>query len=96
MAYDLILSYTNLLYHIVYGTKDRLPLITKELRPDLHRYLGGLVNHLHGTPFQINGMADHVHVLARVKPRISISQFLRKLKSVSSGWANPSSNLTAD
>ena len=35
MGYDLKMSYTNLLYHIVYGTKDRLPLITKELRPDL-------------------------------------------------------------
>ena len=82
------MSYTNLLYHIVYGTKDRLPLITKELRPDLHRYLGGLVNRLHGTPLEINGMADHVHVLARIKPVISISEFLGKFKSVSSGWAN--------
>ena len=73
---------------INYGTKDRLPLITKELRPDLHRYLGGLVNRLHGTPLEINGMADHVHVLARIKPVISISEFLGKFKSVSSGWAN--------
>ena len=88
MGYDLNMSYTNLLYHIVYGTKDRLPLITKELRPDLHRYLGGLVNSLHGTPLEINGMADHVHVLARIKPVISISEFLGKFKSVSSGWAN--------
>ena len=76
MGYDLAMSYTNLLYHIVYGTKDRLPLITKELRPDLHRYLGGLVNRLHGTPLEINGMADHVHVLTRIKPVISISEFL--------------------
>src|SRR2546430_16434314 len=82
------MSYTNLLYHIVYGTKDRLPLITKELRPDLHRYLGGLVNRLHGTPLEINEMSDHVHVLARIKPVISISEFLGKFKSVSSGWAN--------
>ena len=88
MGYDLTMSYTNLLYHIVYGTKDRLPLITKELRPDLHRYLGGLVNRLHGTPLEINGMADHVHVLARIKPVISISEFLGKFKSASSGWAN--------
>jgi REP-associated tyrosine transposase len=86
--YDPTMSYTNLLYHIVYGTKDRLPLITKELRPDLHRFLGGLVNNLHGTPLEINGVADHVHVLARVKPVISISEFLSKFKSQSSGWAN--------
>ena|SRR6266853_3497596 len=88
MGYDLTMSYTNLLYHIVYGTKDRLPLITKELRRDLHRYLGGLVNRLDGTPLEINGTADHVHVLARIKPVISISEFLGKFKSVSSGWAN--------
>jgi REP element-mobilizing transposase RayT len=82
------MSYTNLLYHIVYGTKDRLPLITNELRPDLHRFLGGLVNDLDGMPLEINGVADHVHVLARIKPVISISEFLSKFKSQSSGWAN--------
>ena len=82
------MSYTNLLYHIVYGTKDRVPFITKELSPRLHRYLGGLVNGLHGTPLEINGTADHVHVLARIEPVISISEFLGKFKSNSSGWAN--------
>jgi REP element-mobilizing transposase RayT len=81
------MSYTNLLYHIVYGTKDRLPLITTEFRPRLHDYLGGIVRSLHGTPLEINGTADHVHVLARIRPVISIAEFLSKLKSVSSGWS---------
>ena len=64
-----------------------MPLITKEFRPRLHQYLGGIVNGLHGTPLEINGTADHVHVLARIKPVISIAEFLGKFKSVSSGWA---------
>jgi len=81
------MSYTNLLYHLVCGTKDRLPLITRELRPRLHDYLGGMVNGLHGTPLEINGTADHVHVLTRIRPVISISEFLCKFKSISSGWA---------
>ena len=37
------MSYTNLLYHIVYAKKERAPLITKTLRPRLHEYLGGTV-----------------------------------------------------
>ena len=82
------MSYTNHLYHIVYGTKERLPLITNEVSPDLHRFLGGLVNDLHGTPLEINGVPDHGHVLAIIKPVISISEFLSKFKSQSSGWAN--------
>ena len=73
---------------MVFGTKDRVPFITRELRPQLHRYLGGLVNGIHGTPLEINGTADHVHVLARIKPVISLSEFLSKFKSNSSGWAN--------
>jgi REP element-mobilizing transposase RayT len=88
VRYDLAVAHTNLVYHLVYGTKDRLPLITKELRPRLHRYLGGLVKGLHGTPLEINGTFDHVHVLARIKPVISIAEFMSKFKSTSSGWAN--------
>ena len=50
-------------------------MITSDLRPRLHEYLGGLVNSLHGTPLEINGTADHVHVLAKINPVISISEF---------------------
>jgi putative transposase len=81
------MSYTNLLYHIVYATKERAPLITEAIRPRLHQYLGGTVRGLEGVPIEINGMADHVHLLVRLQPTISVSVFLNKLKSNSSGWA---------
>ena len=81
------MSYTNLLYHIVYATKERAPLITKTLRPRLHEYLGGTVRGLGGIALEIDGTADHVHVLAKLRPTISVSEFLSKLKSGSSGWA---------
>ena len=35
------MSYTNLLYHIVFATKERAPLITGAIRLRLHEYLGG-------------------------------------------------------
>ena len=81
------MSYTNLLYHIVYATKERAPLITSTLRPRLHEYLGGTVRGLDGVALEINGTADHVQILARMRPTISVSKFLSKLKSASSGWA---------
>src|SRR6266571_8409400 len=81
------MSYANLLYHIVYATKERAPLITKTLRPRLHEYLGGTVRGLEGIAIEINGTEDHVHVLAKIRPTISVSEFLSKLKSGSSGWA---------
>ena len=81
------MSYTNLLYHIVYATKGRAPLITSDLKSRLHAYLGGIVSGLDGVPIEINGMAEHIHLLVRLRPTVSVSDFLSKLKSVSSLWA---------
>ena len=81
------MSYTNLLYHVVYATKERAPLITNTLKPRLHEYLGGIVRGLECIPIEINGVSDHVHLLVKLRPTISVSDFLSKLKANSSGWA---------
>lgn len=81
------MSHTNLLYHIAFATKERAPLITTVLRPELHKYLGGIVRNLSGTALEVNGMAEHVHVLAVIPPTIAVSDFMSKLKANSSSWA---------
>jgi putative transposase len=80
-------SYTNLLYHIIYGTKERRPLIDDEFQPRLYEYLGGTIRGLKSTALEIGGVEDHVHILAKVSPTIAISDFLEKLKANSSKWA---------
>lgn len=82
------MSYTNLLYHIVFATKGRYPFITSELRRDLHAYLGGTVRGLNGIALEVGGVADHVHILAKIKPTIAVADFLKQLKANTSGWAN--------
>jgi REP element-mobilizing transposase RayT len=81
------MSYTNLLYHIVFGTKRRQPLIHRDIRDRLHAYLGGTVRGLGGIALEVNGIEDHVHLLVKLKPVIRVSDFLRDLKSNSSTWA---------
>lgn len=81
------MSYTNLLYHIVFGTKGRLPLITADIKHRFHQYLGGTVRGLGGTALAINGIEDHVHLLVKLNPKIPLSDFVRDLKSNSSSWA---------
>jgi REP element-mobilizing transposase RayT len=79
-------SYTNLIYHIVFSTKDRRQLITSELQPRLYEYIGGTIRGLGGVCLAINGVADHVHVLAKMRPDKALSAVLRDLKANSSGW----------
>ena len=74
--------------HIVFSTKNRDPLITADLEPNLHAYLGGIVNNLGGVAVSINGMPDHVHVLLRCTKSVKDTDFLRQLKGSSSKWMN--------
>ena len=81
-------TYTRLLYHLVFSTKDRVPLLTGEWATRMQAYLGGIVNNLKGTPIQIGGVADHVHLFVQLPPTITISETINKLKSNSSRWIN--------
>jgi putative transposase len=81
-------TFTNLLAHLVFSTKDREPLIVPELKPELYAYLGGLTQELKGKSYGINGTSDHVHMLISLPPVVSISKALSFIKSNSSGWVH--------
>lgn len=79
-------SFTNLIYHIVFSTKNRESLITDEIKPRLYEYIGGILRKKEGITLAIGGMNDHIHVLAKLHPDESLSNVLRDLKANSSGW----------
>src|SRR5437868_8045117 len=80
-------SYTNLLYHIVFSTKDRRPLITPEHEVRLYDYIGGTVRRAGGgISLELNGTEDHIHLLAKLGPSRAVSDVLRDLKANASGW----------
>lgn len=79
-------SYTNLLYHIVFSTKERQPWLVPEISTRLHEYLAGAIRSEGGTSLGINGCADHIHILARMRQDKTVSEVLRAIKANSSGW----------
>lgn len=79
-------TFTNLLTHLIFSTKNREPLIVPEVKSELYAYLGGLTKELKGKAYGINGDADHVHMLVNLPPVVSISDALRFIKCNSSGW----------
>jgi putative transposase len=81
-------TYTNLLYHLVFSTKGRFPLVTRELQPELYAYVGGIVRGEGGVLIEIGGMSDHVHLLAKFKPTAALAEMLRLVKGSSSKWVN--------
>ena len=81
-------TFTNLLTHVIFSTKERVPIINAQLKPPLHAYMGGIIRDLQGTALIINGTADHVHLLIGLPPALSVSDALRVLKANSSRWAH--------
>jgi REP element-mobilizing transposase RayT len=84
-----ILSHTsgNILLHFIFSTLGRHPLIKPvAFRGDLFAYLGGIVRVMQGTAIIINGTADHIHALVRIRPAQSAAEIARVMKANSSKW----------
>jgi REP-associated tyrosine transposase len=83
-------SYSNILTHVVYSTKNRRPFIDAALEARLFPYLGGIVRELGGKLFLVNGVEDHVHLLAELPPTIAIAEAIGKIKGSSTYWIHQS------
>jgi len=83
----------NIILHLVFSTVERHPLITPVFRDDLFAYLGGIVRGIHATALIVNGTADHVHMLVRIRPSQSAAELARVIKANSSGWVREECSL---
>ena len=81
-------TYTSLLIHAVFGTKDRRPAVHESFRPRLYEYLSGVARHEFGQALAIGGTADHLHGLLVLKTDVSLADAMKKWKSLSSGWVH--------
>ena len=86
----LVLPYWQLYYHIVWATKNRLPLITEDREAIIHGYLLSKAVGLGATVFALNGVADHVHMVVSIPPKIAVSKFIGQVKAVASTKFNKS------
>jgi REP element-mobilizing transposase RayT len=81
-------TFTNLLTHVIFSTKDRKPLITAALQDDLLAYLGGIVRELGGVLRAANARPDHVHLLCSLPATLATADALRVVKTNSSRWVH--------
>jgi putative transposase len=81
-------SLSNLLVHIVFSTKGRVPQIREEIKGQLYGYIGGIVQAEGGILLEIGGMPDHVHLLIKIKADASVAVIVRLIKTNSSRWVN--------
>src|SRR5947199_5649837 len=79
-------SFGALYFHIIYSTKNRLPLITPEIQPRLYEYIGGILSGRKSALRAAGGIADHIHLLVSLSRESCIADTVRDIKSISSAW----------
>lgn len=77
-------SVTKLCVHLVFTTKYRRKVMTPEILDEMKATLKETAVKLGCTPLEINGEADHVHLLLRFPADSSVSSLVNSLKTVSS------------
>lgn len=73
--------------YLVFSTKQRVPFLRdKMLRTELHAYIGSISKQLECAPLIVGGVADHVHILARLGRTITLADWSKEIKRMSTAW----------
>lgn len=84
------MSYRQIFYQIVFGTKNRNSTINKEFETELYKYIYGIIKNKKCKLYRINGIEDHIHIMSDLHPTICLTDYVKDIKVASSIWMKES------
>ncbi|AXJ00610.1 REP element-mobilizing transposase RayT [Cyclonatronum proteinivorum] len=81
-------TYSQIYLQYVFAVKGRENLLLKPWREDVFKYISGIITAKQQKSIIVNGVSDHVHVFAGIKPSMGISDLIRDIKNNSSNFIN--------
>ena len=79
-------SLVSVFIHLVFSTKNRVPMLREGLRPNLHAYIGRVLQAHKASLLKAGGTIDHVHLVISLGKELSVAGAVREIKSKSSAW----------
>lgn len=79
-------TYTQILYQIVYSTKNREMTLLTECRIMLYKYIWGILKNNKCHLYQIGGIEDHVHIITHLHPSVALADLVKDIKLASSDY----------
>ena len=73
-------THTQIIYQIVFSTKTRKKCMVKRNREILFKYMQGILQNNDCHTFQINGVEDHLHILMKLHPSVSLAALIKSIK----------------
>ena len=77
-------TYTQIIYHIVFSTKNRQNTLDHDKQEDLFKYIWGIIKNKNCHLYRINGDRDHLHIITSLHP----SKWIQRKKTFPAfdGW----------
>jgi REP element-mobilizing transposase RayT len=77
-------TYSQLNTHVVFAVKGRENILPSKMRPELFKYISGILTNTNQFSLAVNGYKDHVHMFFEMSPAKSLSDIVRIVKANSS------------
>ena len=77
-------TYTQILYQIVFSTKNREKILIKKNREKLYKYIWGILDNKQCHLYRINGIEDHLHIFTHLHPSVSLANLVKDIKLATS------------
>ena len=77
-------TFTQILYQIVFSTKNREKVLAKEQREILFKYIWGILENKKCHLYRIGGVEDHIHIITSIHPSVALSDLVKDVKLASS------------
>ena len=85
-CFRVVNAYTQILYQIIFGTRNRTKILSKENRVELFRYISGILASKQCHLYQINGVEDHIHIVTHLHPSVSLASLVKDIKLASTKY----------
>ena len=76
-------TYTQILYQIVFGSKNYTPFLNQHNQDVLYTYMAGICVKKKCKPYRIGGHSNHIHMIVCLHPAQNLASLIRDVKSAS-------------
>ena len=79
-------SLAKILLHVIFSTKNRMPLLKDEIREPLHGYMAGVLKKLDSPAIIIGSVENHIHILCSLSRTQTVAGVVEEIKKSTSKW----------
>ena len=73
-------TYTQILYQIIFGTKNGEHTLERQNRDELYKYIWGIINNKKCHLYRIGGISNHIHIITDLHQDIALGNFIKDIK----------------